>query len=292
MDWREDNDQVRELVANAHRSKAGYYRVDCPFCDERAGVRDRSASLAVSADGGWWQCWRCAARGRLSGYASSRAERALEDAAGSEPTDVEVQLPDEWEPLYEEPAASALSFEPARTYLERRVPRERWAELEVGAVLTGWAGCRVVAPVRARSGVVIGWVGRTWLPREREGQRYLYPRDMPRGRYLYNERVLWDETERPAFVVEGVFDAWALWPDGVALLGQKGSHHLEILRSAVRPLVVLLDGDAWRASMALWLELRVLGVAGARWLKLPEGTDPGALGRAWVERELERGAAA
>lgn len=195
-------------------------------------------------------------------------------------------MPDGWTALWREPATSSILLEPARRYLAPRVPPDLWRIFGIGAVLHGWAGCRLVAPIESRHGRRVGWVGRSWLPVEVEPRRYLYPADMPRGLHLYNEAALWDETDRPLYLVEGCFDAWALWPDAAALLGKKGSHHLEILRSAERPLVALLDGDAWRESLALVLQLQALGLRNTRWLRLPAGHDPATVERAWIERKL------
>lgn len=286
MGWRENNDTVQELVERQSPSGSGWWRVDCPFCDEVVGVSDRSAALACSSLTGWWNCWRCQTHGRLIGSQfewEPRPEPTAEEIAAKP----EVAFPKDWYPLWKEPGSIADILKPARKYLRPRLPKKRWFQHGIGAVHSGWAGKRIVAPVEDRNGKRVGWVGRSWLPVSVQPKRYLYPPEMDRGRYLFNEEILWDDTNKPVFLVEGCFDCWALWPDAIAFLGKKGSHHLEILRSSTRPLIALLDGDAWRESLALFLQLKVLGKEAA-FLRLPAGEDPFSVGRDWISREMTR----
>jgi DNA primase len=84
-----------------------------------------------------------------------------------------------------------------------------------------------------------------------------------------------------------VFDAIALWPDGVAVLGKPSPMQREAMIQARRPVVVCLDGDAWREAYALATLLRVEGQR-AGFVRLGPGVDPDEVPRA----ELDARAAA
>jgi DNA primase len=159
----------------------------------------------------------------------------------------------------------------ARDYLRRRHIREElWSEAGIGACIRGYAAGRVVVPVTAPDGTWFGWVGRAW---GKSSLPYIYPKGMRRGHLLYNHDALLVETDEPVFVVEGVFDALALWPNAVAVLGMPTRQHLAALKLSKRPVVSLLDGDARRQGHALALQLRVARVRSGA-IILPPLTDP------------------
>ena len=75
------------------------------------------------------------------------------------------------------------------------------------------------------------------------------------------------------FVVEGVFDAIPMWPDGIAALGKVTGEQFTLLCASRRPVVFIPDGDAWRAGDGLMLALRAAGVD-AGCIRLPPRVDP------------------
>jgi DNA primase len=105
---------------------------------------------------------------------------------------------------------------------------------------------------------------------------------MQRGEVLYNHTALHVETERPVMVVEGVFDALALWPHAVAVLGKPSHFQVDALASAKRPVAIVLDGDAWQEGYALAMRLRLAGQRAGS-VTLPPKTDPDEVDRAWLE---------
>ena len=67
----------------------------------------------------------------------------------------------------------------------------------------------------------------------------------------------------------------------VACLGKPNEAHLALLQEARRPVVVVLDGDAWEEGEALSLRLRFEGLR-AGFVRLPPKTDPDEVSPALV----------
>ena len=101
-------------------------------------------------------------------------------------------------------------------------------------------------PVLTSAGAWRGWVARACD--SRASRKYLNAPGMSLGGVgaLFNEAALAEVTDEPALVVEGPFDALAYWPQAVAVLGKPTEPQMLTLLRAVRPVVVVLDGDAWQ----------------------------------------------
>ncbi len=265
------DDRVRDAVLGFSVGGGGYGRGVCPVCPERRGTPDRKGSLWHHPETGFYGCWRCGVKGKLEGATGPRRP-----AAPPPPVPV-PNLPAEAVALASQEGRRALSLEPARRYLlERR--SLAWEVVEASgahACLDGWFGGRVLFPCY-RGAEVRGFVARAWGKTDRP---YLYPKGFDRTA-MWNGDALTQDTDRPLLVVEGVFDALRHWPDATAVLGKPSAAQVTALSYARRPLVIALDGDAWKESRALALKLRLRG-GDARWLKLPPGEDPDSLGRAW-----------
>lgn len=290
---REDRDSlVRSALANAS-GNGGYLRAPCPLCVYRVGTPDRHRALSINGGSGWWHCFRCSAKGKLWGSSAEEASRrcVVVDIDPTKRTEAQ-DLPEEFLPLHEEPAASSLAAEAARNYLAGRgLSPEVLRAAGVGVCLSGLRfGGRVVVPVRSGE-ELMGYVGRLWVkkPIDPDAEVYRYPRGMPRGEVIYRGEVLQEETDTPALVVEGVFDALApgLWPDGVALLGTHSELQVEALQVARRPVVFVLDGDAHETGWALAFRLRLEG-ARAGYIRLPPRTDPDEVPGSWLREEAVR----
>src|SRR5262249_30190976 len=90
-------------------------------------------------------------------------------------------------------------------------------------------------------------------------------------------------TLSPLLLVEGVFDALPHWPHAAAFLGKPTGAHLAALdKHRGRPIVVILDGDAWEQGWAVAQRVRALGVPSIASVKLPAGFDPGELPTSWL----------
>jgi hypothetical protein len=231
------------------------------------GKADKRRSFGLLLPDGTYHCFRCGVVGRLSEawIPSTKAGKPLDERPPN------LGPPPSFARLYEEPGASARALASARAYLvKRRLPVSIWAQAGIGACIMGRFAGRVVVPVISGARW-LGYVGRAWEASVE--LKYLYPRGMSRGSTLYNQVALAERTDRPLFVVEGVFDALALWPDAVAVLGKPSRIQVAMLEGAARPVVVALDGDAWAEGEMLGLRLRFRGVRAGS-VHLPPCTDP------------------
>ncbi len=252
---------IGAALRTSRPSGDGWLRTNCPFCPSRLGTPDRRVAFGYQTSTGGYHCFRCGARGHIDG--------PLVNLPQVEPADrVELEMPSSFLPLSEEPAASALVAEDARCYLlGRGIGPELWRVARIGVAVSGHHFGRVIVPMFDDLGERwIGWVGRAWV--DGAPMPYLYPRGMERASLLYNHDALLRVTDEPAMICEGVFDTFPVWPDGVAVLGKPSNRQVDALLSARRPLVIVMDADAWRDGWALVMILRMRGCrAGA--VRLP-----------------------
>lgn len=280
MTWAQQNEVAAQALASARfTTSTGFARADCPFCAGQVGRSDRKQCLAINVRTGWWRCWKCRTQGRLGGFDQVGTEDR-QCTVGAEP-------PEGYLPLCEEPAASALSADAARSYLRGRgLTDERvWDEAEIGVVLTGrWAN-RVVVPVVSSAGEWWGWTSRLWSRGARNPHRHMP--GMVLGGGLYNHRALLEDTEAPLILVEAVFDALPYWPDAVACLGKPRQAQVRSLVESGRPVAVALDGDAWEEGEMLALRLQFEGRRAAA-VRLPPKEDPNSVDPGWLREEVRR----
>lgn len=294
----ERDDLVLDAIAGRRVTSSGWVRGNCPFCELRVGKQDRQQCLGLEVATGSWHCFRCGSAGLLQ-----EVPEDVETLARKAPDLPDtMELPEGFLPLYAEPGLSFPFTDGARAYLEakppvgRGLPRAIAKAAGIGVVFSGRYRGRVVVPILdVNEHTLVGWSARSYVG---DPLRYLYPPGMERRSILYNGAALWRDVPDPVFVVEGVFDALPLWPDAVACLGKPSPPQVEAMIASKRPIVVLLDGDAWRESLALMLRLR-LHSRNAASIRLPPAMDPGKLGetvagvaalRRAGARALEKGA--
>ena len=274
--------EILEAVAGARVGASGWARGNCPLCVRRQGTPDTRRCLGVHVESGRWHCFRCAAGGSLRQQDRDDLDDLLEDAAEEheQAALAGVELPESFTPLFEQPGWGSLLHRRALLYARSRVSDIVGLEAGIGACLTGPARNRVVIPIHRLDGVVAGWTARDYT--DRSAIKYLTPAGW--DRCLFNPRPLHTPSAEPAFLVEGGWDALALWPDASAFLGKPTPRQIADVVSAVqrsrRPVVVALDGDAWREAEALALQLHVRGLPEVTWVRLPPKRDPGKLGDA------------
>ena len=273
-----ENERVETAMARG-RASHGKMRLPCPFCEDE-GHRDKKTSLVVFLDTGRWMCFRCNEKGKLSAppdpdfRAELRASRSVINFVKDIKT---FDPPPGFLLLAEEPARTAMMFEPAREYLvkKRGIPWDTIEKAGIGVVCNTFTSRwdnRIIVPIRDwMDESWLGWVGRLWVNSDK--LKYLYPPDMTRAEILYNERVL-HEHHTPHFrlVVEGVFDVLPFLDCAVAALGKISESQMEKLRESDMPIVFVPDGDEWEAGWANAMGLRVWKEAGA--VRLPPRVDP------------------
>lgn len=270
---------VERAMQGARSSLTGWYRANCPECLSRTGKADYKQALAINVRSGVFWCWKCQVKGRLQ----NAPELPPED--DRDPRDTIISPPEGYVTLASKDGQESLSLEPARRYAAKRCPPEMWLDTGIGACSRGPYAGRVIIPILDEDDLTwLGWVGRTWYPSDKA---YTYPKGMNRGNMLYNPRALREDTEEPILVVEGVFDALWLWPNAVAILGKASELQMEALATTSRPVVIVLDGDAWMEAYAMMLRLRHHGrVAG--YVRLPPKLDPDEVPRDWLAEEVRR----
>jgi len=172
------------------------------------------------------------------------------------------------------------TFSAPRDYLlGRGIDRHIMALAGIGACASGHFAGRIIIPVRDAQLRWVGFSSRAWV--KGVTPTYKYPEGEWRGRVLYNGACLHQASHDPVLVVEGVMDTFPFWPDAVALLGKVSMMQWDLLLATQRPLVIVLDGDAWREAQAMTLRLRFEGLC-AGWVKLPPKIDPDEVDRDWL----------
>lgn len=259
----------------------GHIRANCPFCIDRVGKEDRRWCLRLTVASGWWSCYRCEARGRLVGEEYEEDLSQFGFGPQTKEEFEELEYPEGFTFLYEGPDVRSIACEVPRNYLRSRgIGDQVGRDARIGASFEGVYRHRVIVPIYTLSGKLRGWSARTWGRKE---PKYLYPEAFERASCVYGEAALSVVSDSPVIVTEGVFDAIAFWPDGVAVLGNVSGEQKEKLAASKRPIVVALDGDAWRKGEALAWELCLDGVLAVS-LRLPPTKDPDELS-SWVRAE-------
>jgi len=258
--------EIAEAVRGLTAGASGHVRVGCPACIDRVGRADRKRSCSVNTRNGWWRCFRCDFRGRLPGF--DDADGFEDDSEGWEDVPTEVEEPSDFHAL----PGMARSLEAPRKYLrERGISFEAVKGAGLGYAIRGKHRGRIIMPIDSPSGTRLGWVGRTILER---GRKYHTAEGMNRRVTFYNDAAL-STGSSPLVVTEGPFDALRHWPTAVACLGKPTPDHIGRLRVLDRPVVIALDGDAWREGLSVARSLRLSGVR-AYALALPPCEDLGS----------------
>lgn len=251
--------------------------------------------MGVNAASGVIHCFRCQTSGKLAEPPDPRAA-ALAAESEKEPDEIQIyDPPQSFTLLGEEPGLTSLTFEEARAYLKsRRVTKKMMRQLEIGACDEGEYAGRIVVPLLTSDHRGwLGFVARLWVPkasRHAQGRNalpYLYPADMPRGRFFFNHDATLEESDDPVLVVEGAFDALPYFPHASACWGKPSHMQIEALANARRPVAFCLDGDAWQES---WIAAQRLRFRGRRagFVKIPAGEDPSSMAKTdpeWLLRE-------
>lgn len=280
---------VLEAVAS-ERDSNGIIRAVCPFC-VLSGHHTRKKKLDYVPATGKWSCWRCKAYGWLT--PQDTLSNAFQTPSRSSNAVSVIDPPEGFHELGRYPS---IIDNAAHEYaLKRGITRDAIAATRMGMTLhradreageQDFRGRLIIPILDPRDpSSWFGYVGRDYTGRS--GLPYLYSKGMSRARVLYREEVLWRETDVPALGVEGTLDAAFLYPDGFAVLGTWGQEQMEKLKAARRPVVWVLDGDAWRKGEAASMTMEVLGIRGGS-IRLPPKMDPDNMDRAWIYEEARK----
>lgn len=230
-------------------------------------------------------CFKCGTTGWLLPQLMDLQEWEVEDV------DVErepPQLATGFVPLYHGDGLGSSALEPARAYLRRRgITDEIGEAADIGTAVWGWLSGYVIVPIPNYENPEAPWKG--WFARDYTGfkeQKHRYPKRMSRLDTLWNEQALWERTDEPVIVTEGILDALPYYPDGVACLGKPIDAHVQLFLRAQRPIVMCLDGDAHEEGWAYAMKLRFLGLR-AFSVRLPPNQDPNSVDPQWLREQVQ-----
>lgn len=257
---------VLQLISGRVPNESGYIRFDCPFCADYFGTADRRRSFYFKTEDGTFKCFRCPVYGWTQ--SGTQEDDSLLPRAKVERK--QLAVPSGMFKLWEPASMKSEALEDARAFLIRRgVPVEQWEAHQICVKLEGPGG-NLVFP-RIIEGKWDGWMERSWI-----GKLIRYPQGMQRDVFYQDDR-LWEKTTRPLLVMEGPLDVLP-YRDAVGCLGQPNQLLLERLARSLRPVVFVLDGDAWghawNAAIRLTQLRRNGNPAPVSWLHLPALTDP------------------
>lgn len=266
-----------QSVLEAYQGKEGdgWIRAACPMCEEMSGATDHKESLGFNTKTGGYFCSKCEAKGRLpDSYLDQLDDLVDLDLLEPVPTEAEKVQPEGltgFQPLFDEAGLAMAHLEPLREYARGRgIPDRIGLEMGIGTGFGNLAG-RIVVPILAPDGSYRGWYGRDATGAALIPHRY--SARMPRHGTLWNEAQLYRDTTDPLFMVEGCLKAIPVWPDAAAFLGKPLASHVDMLRRATRPIVICMDGDAWREGQALAWTLSLSGKIAVN-LRLNAKKDP------------------
>lgn len=279
---------IHSMIQRAIGSATGYgrnVRAVCPVCRMK-GHSTKKKNLNYDRQTNVWFCYRCHVHGVLYGQVSRQSYTPQD--TGDE---VSFGPPDHWAELY---AVSSIACQKAKEYAvnKRKLNPIHIAQARLGTVITrsppekgeqDWRN-RLIVPVLSVSNEWLGYVGRDITGKS--DLPYMYVRGMLRGKLLYNQRALYEPSQTPVYIVEGTLDAVYLWPNAVALLGMWTDEQIDLLIETERPMVVLLDGDAWKKGEALADILKMYGKQ-ATSVRLGPRLDPDDYTRDQIEQMVK-----
>ncbi len=268
--------KIIEAAKGHHPGSSGFIRFNCPMCLARTGVADTRRSIGWNPELGVVKCFRCS-------YSLCSGKRR-----GTEKKQLEFRYADDIRSALTE---DTIYSRRCIRYLTGRGLSEAEIQMADPHYSLAREYGRVILPHKHRDGQWWGYSARSMVDESILPWKVTTPANIPKN-FLYNEEALFDQTESPVIIVEGVIDALKLLPDAVSLLGKNVDLLMDkvidgLMRGHVfRPIVLALDGDAWPRGLATQRRLRLRGVQSV-YVGLPPGTDPGSLPADFVIRQLE-----
>ena len=278
--------------------------IACPLCF------DENKKLYIQADTGAWICFRCDARGGLRTLLLEVCEMSSNDAYPTEmallagrkqvtglivskpPPASSVTLPKTFLEIAGSPQTNDQAA--AAYLLSRGIDRGIAREVGIGFCLVGYYKYRIIVPVRTQ-GALRTFVARSWLPAATK--KVLMPAGSQAERALFGydgldgvNLVNWTDL----ILVEGVFDALAMWKVGYReTIATLGAHVTELQRNLVKRLrprhvILLRDGDdAGRAGALKDGKGLAEFMLSVRIAHLPGGTDPGSASPSEIKHAID-----
>ncbi len=263
----------------------GWLGVTCPKCG------DTSNHAAVTPDGGGWTCWSCGGKGSITKLiqvlskgnytAIQKIVRQYSDKFYHGSHDTEMQkVPDITLP------GDAMLSSGTKAYLRNRGFQPTYLQQNYGIVDGGPTGeykFRVVVPVYMHQ-TLVSFVARDVTGRQELRYKNLpaIQSKIPTKQLIYN----WDNIHKRAFIVEGIFDSWAMGLESCAVLGTTITTAQIRLLKTLEEGYILFDRGAKAQARAENLA-SVLSFCGVHVeiLDLPEGvSDPAELSKQQIQQ--------
>lgn len=250
--------------------------VACPIC-VRGGKHDRKKALYINRTDGYYRCFRCGIHGSFGDRAPS--DIWLHDSGKIvTPSANEIPLPEEfvtydWLQNCNDKSIQATKRLALDYAHKRAITRDIAEQYGIGFCIRGPKAGRIIVPITEGpyATKTYGYVARDYTGWS--DYPYLYPKGMSRGITFFNSSALYEDTDTPLLVMEGVLDCLPHLPNAVAVLGMPSHTQLQQLTQCVRPVVFALDGDAWQQAEMLSWQLRFLGCTSG-FIKLKPKQDP------------------
>jgi len=240
---------IENILGKSHKRARDNYAFHCPFCNHRKPKLE--INMATNEEGNNpWECWVCQTRGRTIRSLLKQLKTPRETAAEvlkylPKGTFIEykglsiVELPKEFQPLYEASTVSVVANIVRKYLYERGLTDNDFIKYGIGYATTGDYGGRVIIPSYSESGQLNFFVARTY-----DGNYFKYKNPEASKDIIFFESLInWNQ---PIILCEGVFDAMAIRRNAIPILGKSISTSLykKIITSPLKDVYVALDNDA------------------------------------------------
>jgi DNA primase len=272
---------LENILGKGQKRARDNYAFHCPFCNHRKPKLE--INLATNEEGNNpWECWVCQTRGRTIRSLFKQLKTPREQAQeilkylpkGSQ---IEykglsiVELPKEYQPLYEASSTSVIANMVKKYLYERGLSDNDFIKYQIGYATTGEFGGRVIIPSYSGSNQLNYFVARAY-----DGNYFKYKNPEASKDIIFFENLInWDA---PIILCEGVFDAMAIRRNAIPILGKNISTALykKLLTSNVNDIYVALDTDA--RTKALEIAEKLLNQGKRVFLIELPGKDPSEMG--------------
>ena len=238
-----------------------------------------NASSFVITPGEGFHCFACGVGGGLATFHRLMGDEVAADEIDAPPRDHTPA------PTPVQPTTPLGPLDASHPYFRERGIHEATARFFGIGYFRGAPpfGRRIVMPLHDPHGHLVGHIGRA--VEEHIEPRYLFQRGVRRNEILFNLHRVKRTKSETVIVVEGIFDALAVYQLGfvnvVATLGCEVTENQRALLSGFRKLLVLFDDDDAGAEAAARLQ-NEFAHAAVR-LQLPKA-DPASIKGVLLER--------
>jgi hypothetical protein len=267
------------------RANVAYH---CRFCNHPR------PKLEIDLDSGYWHCWVCDAKGRrissLFKQLRVRKEKLDQlrlffpnDGVQQEKPSVQVYLPDEYLPMWEENARD-YQWATCREYLESRGIRQQdILKYHIGYCPEGRYKEMFIIPNYTKEGDLNHFVARSY---RRDARRKFLEPNAPKDIIGFDLQVNWQE---PVTIVEAALNAITVRRNGCPIYGKFFSPALRrrIIEHRT-PVNMALDPDAMKVAMTHVEYLLGNGIS-VRLVRFPPDEDPNSLGYETTWEYIEQG---